>query len=279
MTNTQGVLFLCPTPIGNLEDISLRVLRVLREADLIACEDTRHTLKLLNHYEIRKKLVSYHEHNKEKRKHTLAQAVADGKKVALVTDAGMPGISDPGEDLVGLFIEEGLPFEVLPGPSAFVNALVASGLPARRFVFEGFLERDKKERKASLERLKVETRTMVLYEAPHRLRKTLEELSEVLGPERTCVLCRELTKRHEEHQRGTLGQLAAMVLEQPPRGEYVLILQGGTVRQVSFTDDMLLERLEIQRQAGLRNKEAVKKVALETGVSRNRLYALSIRRE
>lgn len=279
MTNTQGVLFLCPTPIGNLEDISLRVLRVLREADLIACEDTRHTLKLLNHYEIRKKLVSYHEHNKEKRKHALAQAVADGKKVALVTDAGMPGISDPGEDLVGLFIEEGLPFEVLPGPSAFVNGLVASGLPARRFVFEGFLERDRKERRTALERLRAETRTMVLYEAPHRLKKTLEELSEVLGPERTCVLCRELTKRHEERKRGSLGQLIEWVQEQPPRGEYVLILQGGTVLQESFTDDMLLERLEIQRRAGLRNKEAVKKVALETGVSRNRLYALSIRRE
>lgn len=276
MNENGGKLYICPTPIGNLEDISLRVLRTLREADIIACEDTRHSLKLLNHFEIKKKLVSYHEHNKEKRKHELADGIRNGEKIVLITDAGMPGISDPGEDLIRLCIEEDLPFEVLPGPAAFVNAIVASGLSARRFVFEGFLEKNKKERKAALMRLKDETRPMILYESPHHLLKTLEDLRDVLG-DRTCVLCRELTKRYEEFLRGDFSTLLAYYEDLAPRGEYVLVVEGGSREEAVYTDEMILKRLEAFAERGLRNKEAVKQVAEETGVTKNRVYELSIR--
>jgi len=276
MIDKSGKLYLCPTPIGNLEDISMRVLRVLRESDVIACEDTRHTLKLLNHFEIKNKLTSYHEHNKDRKKHRIAQKVRDGQKVALVTDAGMPGISDPGEDLVKLCIEENLPFEVLPGPSAFVNALVASGLSSRRFVFEGFLEKNKKERKAALGRIAGETRTTIIYEAPHRLKKTLQELQKILG-ERECVLCREMTKRYEEHIRGNAGYLISHYESLDPRGEYVLVIEGGRQEKKEFTDDMITNLLNDCTRQGMRNKEAVKFVAEETGVSRNRIYGLSIK--
>ena len=276
MTDKSGRLYLCPTPIGNLEDISMRVLRVLRECDVIACEDTRHTLKLLNHFEIKNKLTSYHEHNKDRKKHSIAQKIRDGQKVALVTDAGMPGISDPGEDLVKLCIEENLPFEVLPGPSAFVNALVASGLSSRRFVFEGFLDRNKKERNAALERIAKETRTTIIYEAPHRLKKTLLDLQKILG-ERECVLCRELTKRYEEHIRGNAQYLISHYESLDPRGEYVLVIEGGRQAKKEFTDDMIKDLLNDCARQGMRNKEAVKFVAEETGVSRNRIYSLSIK--
>ncbi|PLX28997.1 MAG: 16S rRNA (cytidine(1402)-2'-O)-methyltransferase [Clostridiales bacterium] len=276
MTDKSGRLYLCPTPIGNLEDISMRVLRVLRECDVIACEDTRHTLKLLNHFEIKNKLTSYHEHNKDRKKHSIAQKVRDGQKVALVTDAGMPGISDPGEDMVKLCIEENLPFEVLPGPSAFVNALVASGLSSRRFVFEGFLDRNKKERNAALERIAGETRTTIIYEAPHRLKKTLLDLQKILG-ERECVLCRELTKRYEEHIRGNAQYLISHYESLDPRGEYVLVIEGGRQAKKECTDDMIKDLLNDCARQGMRNKEAVKFVAEETGVSRNRIYSLSIK--
>jgi len=276
MIDKSGKLYICPTPIGNLEDISMRVLRVLRESDIIACEDTRHTLKLLNHFEIKNKLTSYHDHNKDRKKHSLAQKIRDGKKVALVTDAGMPGISDPGEDMVKLCIEEKLPFEVLPGPSAFVNALVASGLSSRRFAFEGFLDKNKKEKNAALERIANETRTTIVYEAPHRLRKTLVELQKFLG-ERKCVLCRELTKRYEEHLRGNVSYLISHYENLDPRGEYVLVIEGGREEKKEFTDDMVKNLLSDCIQRGMRNKEAVKFVMEETGVSRNRIYALSIK--
>ncbi len=275
MTENSGKLYLCPTPIGNLEDITMRVLRVLRESDVIACEDTRHTLKLLNHFEIKKKLTSYHEHNKNRKKHDIADRIRNGQKVALVTDAGMPGISDPGEDLVKLCIEENLPFEVLPGPSAFVNALVASGLSSRRFVFEGFLDKKKKERNATLGRIENEARTTIVYEAPHRLRKTLVELQKILG-ERKCVLCRELTKRYEEHLRGSSEYLLNHYESLDPRGEYVIVIEGKTEEVKEFTDEMIEIRLNKCLERGMKKKEAVKFVAEETGVSRNRIYDLSI---
>jgi 16S rRNA (cytidine1402-2'-O)-methyltransferase len=276
MTENSGKLYLCPTPIGNLEDITMRVLRVLRESDIIACEDTRHTLKLLNHFEIKKKLTSYHEHNKERKKHVIADMIRNGQKVALVTDAGMPGISDPGEDLVKLCIEESLPFEVLPGPSAFVNALVASGLSSRRFVFEGFLDKKKKERNLAFGRIENETRTIIVYEAPHRIKKTLIELQKILG-ERKCVLCRELTKRYEEHLRGTSEYLLNYYESLDPRGEYVIVIEGKTEEVKEFTDEMIEIRLNKCLERGMKKKEAVKFVAEETGVSRNRIYDLSIR--
>jgi len=275
MIDNRGKLYLCPTPIGNLEDISMRVLRVLGESDLIACEDTRHTLKLLNHFEIKNKLTSYHEHNKDRKKHAIAQKIREGQKVALVTDAGMPGISDPGEKLVELCIEENLPFEVLPGPSAFVNALVASGLSSRSFVFEGFLQRNKKEKKAALKRIEKETRTTIIYEAPHRLKKTLLELQEILG-ERKCVLCRELTKRYEEHLRGNVSYLIGHYQSLKPRGEYVLVIEGGREEKKEYTDDMVKSLLKGCIQRGMRKKEAVKSVVDETGISKNRVYSLSI---
>jgi 16S rRNA (cytidine1402-2'-O)-methyltransferase len=275
MTENSGKLYLCPTPIGNLEDITMRVLRVLRESDIIACEDTRHTLKLLNHFEIKKKLTSYHEHNKERKKHVIADMIRNGQKVALVTDAGMPGISDPGEDLVKLCIEESLPFEVLPGPSAFVNALVASGLSSRRFVFEGFLDKKKKERNLAFGRIENETRTIIVYEAPHRIKKTLIELQKILG-ERKCVLCRELTKRYEEHLRGTSEYLLNYYESLDPRGEYVIVIEGKTEEVKEFTDEMIEIRLNKCLERGMKKKEAVKFVAEETGISRNRIYDLSI---
>jgi len=276
MIKNSGKLYLCPTPIGNLEDITMRVLRVLGESDIIACEDTRHTLKLLNHFEIKKKLISYHEHNKEKKKYDIANRIRDGQIIALVTDAGMPGISDPGEDLVKLCIEEDLSFEVLPGPSAFVNALVASGLSTRRFVFEGFLDKKKKERSVTLARIEEETRTTIIYEAPHRLKKTLVELQKNLG-ERNCVLCRELTKRFEEHLRGTPSYLLNHYETLDPRGEYVIVIEGKKKEIKVFTDEMISSRLKDCLEKGMKKTEAVKFVAEETGISKNRIYDLSIR--
>ena len=220
-----GILYLCATPIGNLEDMTLRALRILKEVDLIAAEDTRNSIKLLNHFEIKTPMTSYHEYNKIEKAYQLVEKLREGQNIALITDAGTPGISDPGEELVRICQEEHSPVTSLPGPAACITALTMSGLATRRFAFEAFLPRDKKERAAILESLKGETRTIILYEAPHHLKKTLTELYEVLG-ERRITLCRELTKRFETVFPTTIEGAIAFYEENDPRGEYVLVMEG-----------------------------------------------------
>ncbi len=273
----EGKLYLCATPIGNLEDITLRVLRVLKEADLIAAEDTRNSIKLLNHFEIHTPMTSYHEYNKYDKARELVQAMGKGKQVALITDAGTPGISDPGEELVRLCWEEGIEVTSLPGPSACITALTLSGLSTRRFAFEAFLPGDKKERQEILRELAVETRTLILYEAPHRLVKTLEELYAALG-NRRMTLCRELTKKHETVFRTDLEQALAHYRTEEPRGECVLVIEGRKQedllkeRQESWAAFTLEEHLRIYEEQGESRKEAMRLVAKDRGCSRREIY-------
>ena len=273
-----GKLCLVPTPIGNLGDISPRMAEALAQADFIAAEDTRVSLKLLNHLGLKKPLVSYFEHNKRERgEQAVLSRILAGENCALVTDAGMPAISDPGEELVALCARNGVQVECIPGPCALVTALAVSGQPTGRFTFEGFLPMNKKNRRARLESLRGEERTMVFYEAPHKLRATLEDLAGTFGPERELSLCRELTKLHEEVIRTTLGQAAALYREEPPRGEFVLVLRGAPPREegeATLEDGLaLVERL---RGEGLSLRDAVKRAARELGLSRNELYDLSL---
>ena len=272
----NGKLFLCATPIGNLEDITLRVLRTLKEADLIAAEDTRNSIRLLNHFEIRTPMTSYHEYNKIEKARTLIEKMQSGMNIALITDAGTPGISDPGEELVRMCYEAGIEVTSLPGPAACVTALTLSGLPTRRFAFEAFLPMEKKERREILGELVNETRTIILYEAPHKLRATLADLLEAFG-DRPVALCRELTKLHEETVRTTLGQAVAYYQEHEPKGEYVLVLAGAEpAAEKTFTlEDGAALVLE-KRAAGLGMKEAVREAAAETGLGRKELYAAAL---
>ena len=264
-----GTLYLCATPIGNLEDITLRVLRTLKEADLIAAEDTRNSIKLLNHFEIKTPMTSYHEYNKIEKGRELVNKLLAGVNVALITDAGTPGISDPGEELVQMCYEAGVPVTSLPGPAACITALTISGQSTRRFAFEAFLPADKKERRAILEELKTETRTTILYEAPHRLLRTLQELLEVLG-ERRVTVCRELTKKHETAFLTTQ--------EQEPKGECVLILEGRNRREMerekqeSWLDLSLEEHMALYEKQGMDRKTAMKQVAKDRGVSKREIY-------
>ena len=268
-----GTLYLVPTPIGNLGDISRRCAETLAAADFIAAEDTRVSLKLLNHLEIKKPLVSYHEHNKKESGPRILERLLAGESCALVTDAGCPAISDPGEDLVRLCAGAGVPVCALPGPCAAITALSVSALPTGRFAFEGFLPAQKKERRARLEVLKTEERTLIFYEAPHHLRGTLEDLQSAFGPERPLSLCRELTKLHEEVLRLKLGEAVAYYAANEPRGEYVLVLGGAerTTEAVSLEQAIVLARELID--GGMRTKDAAKQVAEETGVAKNALYA------
>lgn len=273
-----GMLFLCATPIGNLEDISLRVLRTLAEVDLIAAEDTRNTIKLLNHYEIKTPMTSYHEHNKVEKAETLIAKLKEGMDVALVTDAGTPAISDPGEVLVQKCYEEGIRVTSLPGAAACITALTLSGLSARRFAFEGFLPADKKERSRVLEALATEERTFVLYEAPHHLKKTLWELCAAVGGERRIALCRELTKRFEEVQRMTLAEAADRYEEQEPRGEYVLVLEGKSRKTVLEEERVKWEAMSVPEHVeyyvnqGMEKKDAMKQAAKDRGVGKREVY-------
>lgn len=273
-----GCLYLCATPIGNLEDITLRVLRVLREVDLIAAEDTRNSLRLLNHFSIRTPLTSYHEYNKYDKARYLVEQMRRGLDVALVTDAGTPGISDPGEELVRQCYEAGISVTSLPGPAACITALTVSGLSTRRFCFEAFLPHDKKERQWILGELKEETRTIVIYEAPHHLMRTLGELEEALGGERQVRLCRELTKRYEEVYASTLAGALEYYGTQEPRGEYVLVLEGRSVeeirqdRQRSWEEMSMEEHMELYLAQGLDRKEAMKLVAKDRGISKRDVY-------
>ena len=264
----QGRLYLCATPIGNLEDMTFRAVRVLREVDLIAAEDTRNSIKLLNHFEIKTPMTSYHEYNKIEKAHYLIARMQEGKNVALITDAGTPGISDPGEDLVRLAYEAGIEVTSLPGACACITALTLSGLPTRRFCFEAFLPADKKERQEILEELKTETRTIILYEAPHRLIKTLKELLITLG-DRRITLCRELTKRHETVFGTTLLGALEFYETQEPKGECVIVMEGRSRQQMQEEKQQVWAQMELSQHMdlylnqGMDQKEAMKAVAKE----------------
>ena len=273
-----GTLTLCATPIGNLEDITYRAVRLLQEADYIAAEDTRHTKKLLTHFDIHNKLISYHEHNKIEKGPELIRLLKEGKHIVLVTDAGTPGISDPGEDLVKLALEEGITVTSAPGAVAGITALIISGQSTRRFIFEGFLSTDKKERQFTLDSLKKETRTTILYEAPHRLIKTLELLYSELG-DRGITITKELTKKYERVFKTTLSSAVEHYKNEEPRGEYVLILEGKSLKDIQEEDKEEWEKLSIEEHMkvymdkGMKEKEAMKQVAKDRGVSKRDIYA------
>lgn len=277
----SGTLYLCATPIGNLDDITLRVLKTLKEADIIAAEDTRNTIKLLNHFEIKTPMTSYHEHNKIEKAAYLVEKLLAGTNIALVTDAGTPGISDPGEEIVKQAYDAGIKVTSLPGASACITALTLSGLSTKRFSFEAFLPNEKKERRRILEMLKTETRTIILYEAPHHLISTLEELYENLG-DRKITLCRELTKLHETIQLLTLSEALAYYEDQNPRGEYVLVIEGKNPlellenEQKSWEDLSIPEHMELYLSLGFAKKDAMKKVASDRGISKRDVYQILI---
>ena len=273
-----GTLYLCATPIGNLEDITYRVLRTLKEVDLIAAEDTRNSIRLLNHFEIKTPMTSYHEYNKIDKAYQLVAKMREGKNIALITDAGTPGISDPGEDIVRICYEEGIPVTSLPGAAACITALTMSGLPTRRFAFEAFLPKDKKEHQAVLEELKTETRTIIIYEAPHHLVRTLQELHDTLGGDRRLTICRELTKRHEEKLQMTLADSLSYYEVNEPRGEYVLIIAGRSREEMKKEEQAGWEALSLEEHMahyesqGIYRKEAMKRVAKDRGVSKRDIY-------
>ena len=274
-----GMLYLCATPIGNLEDVTLRVLRILQEADVIAAEDTRQSIKLLNHYQIKTPLLSYHEHNKKEKTPMLVKRMLAGETVALVTDAGTPAISDPGEDLVRACREAGVGVTSLPGPAAVITALTLSGMATRRFTFEGFLPVDKKEQGQVLQRLAATTCTTVFYEAPHRLLKTLTALLHIAGADRNIAICKELTKKHEQVLSMTLSEAVAYFENEEAKGEFVLVLEGADAEELERQEQTqwrklsLEEHMEIYLGEGMTKKDAMKAVARDRGVSKREVYA------
>jgi 16S rRNA (cytidine1402-2'-O)-methyltransferase len=276
--NKIGMLYLCATPIGNLEDITFRVLRVLKEVDLIAAEDTRNSIKLLNHFEIKTPMTSYHEFNKIEKAKVLVDKMQKGTVVALITDAGTPGISDPGEELVRQCHEAGIKVTSLPGPAACITALTMSGRSTRRFAFEAFLPADKGERKEVLSELTNETRTMIIYEAPHRLLKTLKELQEVLEQDRPVTICKELTKRYENAMLTTLKEAVQYYEENEPRGEYVLVIEGKSrsvikkEQQAQWENMSITDHMDVYLSQGMDKKEAMKAVAKDRGISKRDVY-------
>lgn len=275
----SGTLYLCATPIGNLDDITLRVLNTLKQADLIAAEDTRNSIKLLNHFQIKTPMTSYHEYNKIEKAHQLAAKLMEGKNIALITDAGTPGISDPGEELVRICYQNNIPVTSLPGAAACITALTVSGQSTRRFCFEAFLPHDKKERARILETLQSETRTIVLYEAPHHLKKTLQELRDTLG-NRSLSICRELTKRYEEVQRTTLDDALSFYQQQEARGEYVLVICGKPAdelereKQKAWEALTLTDHMAHYESQGIPRKEAMRLVAKDRGISKREVYQM-----
>lgn len=273
-----GILYLCATPIGNLEDMTFRAVRILKEVDLIAAEDTRNSIKLLNHFEIKTKMTSYHEHNKVEKAKILVDKLLQGKNIALITDAGTPGISDPGEELVKQAYQAGIVVTSLPGCCAGITALTLSGMSTRRFVFEAFLPQDKKEQKLVLDEMKEEQRTMIIYEAPHRLVKTLKLLLETLGNRRLTV-CRELTKKHETIFLTTIEEaITHYTVEEAPRGECVFVIEGKSYQEIVKQSQEKWKELGISEhvlyymQQGFNKKEAMKKVALDRGVTKREIY-------
>lgn len=270
----SGVLYLVSTPIGNLEDITLRAIRILKEVDIIAAEDTRQTIKLLNHFEISKPLTSFFRHNENKKGEYIVSLLKEGKNIALVSDAGTPAISDPGEELVGLAIDENITVIPIPGPVAATSGLIVSGLPTGRFTFEGFLPMNKKNRKDRLESLEIEQRTMIFYEAPHKLKSTLKDMREFFG-NRKISLAREMTKIHEEIIRTSLDDAIEMYEENPPKGEFVLIVSGydgNTDKDVFWRDMTVFEHYEYYLEAGDSRMDATKKVAKDRGVTKREIY-------
>lgn len=272
-----GKLYLCATPIGNLEDITFRVLNTLKEVDLIAAEDTRHSIKLLNHFDIKTPMTSYHEFNKVEKAKYLVEKMKEGVNVALITDAGTPGISDPGEELVRQCYEAGIELTSLPGSAACITALTMSGMATRRFAFEAFLPSDKKEKQVILEELKNETRTIILYEAPHRLVRTLTELMEVLG-DRKISICRELTKKYETVFRTTFSGALAFYGAEEPKGECVIVIEGKSFDEIKKEKEQAWETMPIEEHMdkylsqGMERKEAMKQVAKDRGISKRDVY-------
>lgn len=279
----KGTLYLCPTPIGNLEDITLRALKILKEVDFIAAEDTRVTIKLLNHFDIKTPLLSYHEHNKKTSGAKIVSMLKEGKDIAVVSDAGTPGFSDPGEDLVKQALKVGIRVVPLPGAVAAITALIASGLNCERFVFEGFLPKKNRDKKARIKKLSKEERTIILYEAPHRIIRTLKNLKEALG-NRKIVIAREITKLHEEFIRGKIETVIENFNTKPPRGEMVVLIDGCDKSQNDTSDKMVHEnnaqllklRVKLLTEKGYDNKVALKKAAKELGLSRNAAYEILI---
>jgi len=275
----QGVLYLVGTPIGNLEDITYRALHILREVDLIAAEDTRHTLKLLNHFKIHKTLLSYHEHNKEQRGTELIELLLQGKNIALVSDAGMPAISDPGYEMVVQAVEQGIKVIPIPGPNAAITALIASGLPTQRFVFIGFLPREKKLLHEEVEKYKSSLDTLIFYEAPHRIEKTLKALLEIIG-DRKMVLIRELTKKHEEFIRGTIKELILYVESSKVKGELTILVEGANKEDIQKNEEnwwdsySIIEHVNYYLEKGLSSKEAIKKTSIERDISKREVYQI-----
>lgn len=274
-----GTLYLCATPIGNLEDMTFRVIRTLKEVDMIAAEDTRNSIKLLNHFEIKTAMTSYHEYNKIEKGHKLVQMLLEGKNLALITDAGTPGISDPGEELVQMCYEAGVPVTSLPGAAACITALTLSGLSTRRFAFEAFLPSDKKERQQVLEELKNDTRTVICYEAPHRLVKTLKELLEALG-NRRITICRELTKKHETAWQTHIAEACEYYQENAPKGECVLVIEGRSREELKAEEQEQWEQMPLEahmehyESQGMDHKSAMKQVAKDRGVSKRDIYRM-----
>lgn len=273
-----GTLYLCATPIGNLEDMTFRAVRVLKDADLIAAEDTRNSIKLLNHFDIHTPMTSYHEHNKYEKGKRLVDRLLRGETIALITDAGTPGISDPGEELVKMCFDAGIHVTAVPGAAACVTALTISGLGTRRFVFEAFLPADKRERERVLDALKREQRTMIIYEAPHRLVKTLNLLAQTLGGDRMVSVCRELTKKHESVYRSTLSGAASYYAEHDPKGECVLVVEGLSFEAIDreekekWASVSIEEHMEYYFSQGMDRKEAMKKTARDRGVQKREIY-------
>ena len=284
MTNSKGTLYLCATPIGNLEDMTFRAVRILKEVDVIAAEDTRNSVKLLNHFDIHTPMTSYHEFNKIDKGQYLVKRLLEGENIALITDAGMPGISDPGEELVRMCRDAGVPVTAVPGACACVTALVISGRPTRRFCFEAFLPTDKKERRAVLEELKTETHTSIIYEAPHRLVKTLQELLNELG-DRNITVCKELTKKHETGFETTLKEAVPYYEQNEPRGEYVLVLEGCSRQQMeqeaqdAWKEMSLGDHMKLYEEQGMNRKDAMKQVAKDRGVGKREIYQALLEEE
>lgn len=278
----SGTLYLVATPIGNLEDMTYRAVRVLGEVDLIAAEDTRNSIKLLNHFDIHTPMTSYHEHNKYEKAEELMEKLRSGTNIAVISDAGTPGISDPGEVLVDMCINEGITVVPVPGACAAINALISSGQSSRRFTFEGFLPYDKKERVQVLEGLKDETRTIIMYEAPHKLEKTLKALEEVLGSDRSISLCKEITKKHENVSKTTIGEALKALEDNPPKGEYVLVISGRDKAEIEEEraakwDSMSVEdHIRMYMEQGLTKKDAVKKVAADRNMNKREVYDIGI---
>ena len=281
----SGTVYLVATPIGNLEDMTFRAVRILKEVDLIAAEDTRNSIKLLNHFEIDTPMTSYHEFNKVDKAITLIEKLKEGQNIAVITDAGTPGISDPGEELVKMCYEEGIEVTSVPGPAACITAVTMSGQACRRFAFEAFLPKDKKERRRVLEETKNETRTIIIYEAPHHLIGTLKELRDVLGEDRGITLCRELTKKHEEKEKTTIGGALKSYETKEPRGEYVLVIAGKSKAEVieearaAYDDMSIEEHMQTYLDKGMDKKEAMKAVAKDRGVSKRDIYNALLEQE